>query len=247
MSSALGPIAAQAVKVRRSLQNVCQEVEKRRGDAAGAEGEARSLEGIEVDIGYLRDCLSRFNLWLASVGVFQKGTSSLDTRLTSQDLSAEILRLLRQLDDFIDERELELSFYRQAVDLPRVVCANSLQRPVGPIACGLLPDIGWDLDVLRISEADFRDDDSEDDASIPIFTPESSDSAEGAAGQMTASRDLSIQIHRASKRAKFARSSTERHYDIGPDMGHIRELYPRVQDDDSLVEKLAKSNAQRRQ
>ena len=129
--------------------------------------------------------------------------------------------------------------------------------PVEPIVRGLRRQITWDLGDLHVTNEDFSDDDSES-----VLTTDSDQDVEAVTGGlMTESKDLclsidqsvtsllrlSIHIHKASKRAKFARSSTAEHYEIGPDKSHVRDLFPYAADNDALVEKLAKANAQRRQ
>lgn len=58
---------------------------------------------------------------------------------------------------------------------------------------------------------------------------------------------LSIVIQRSSRRDKFARSSRERPYFTYFDTNHVREMFPYARDNVSLVGKLGKANAQRRQ
>lgn len=63
-------------------------------------------EGVDIDPQYLKDCLDRFNIWAGSLGVFQKGNASLDSRISSGSLAKEVLRLLKQLDCFTSERKV---------------------------------------------------------------------------------------------------------------------------------------------
>lgn len=60
---------------------------------------------------------------------------------------------------------------------------------------------------------------------------------------------LSIQVHRSSRKAKFAKSSVHEDYTIGPDISHVRDFFPHLDTTGniSLSEKLGKANAQRRQ
>jgi len=60
---------------------------------------------------------------------------------------------------------------------------------------------------------------------------------------------LSVHVHRSSRRAKFAKSSTDKHYAIGPDIGHVRDFFPHLDSTSNvaLAERLGKANAQRRQ
>lgn len=88
----------EASRTRRRLRELCLDTSKKL-----ASGEMP--EGVDVDDGYLSDCLDRFNIWAGSLGVFQKGEASLDSRLFSHVLVKEVIRLLRQLDGFISDRE----------------------------------------------------------------------------------------------------------------------------------------------
>jgi len=120
MDAALGPIATQAAKVRRKLQDLSLEVARRGQREAGSD----SLpHGVDIDADYLADCLVRFNVWVASIGVFQKGDASLDFRLSNEDLTREILRLLRQLGSLIGERTCAFAFavmvYRSGIRAER--------------------------------------------------------------------------------------------------------------------------------
>jgi hypothetical protein len=96
MNDTLGPIAIAASRTRRHLQNLCRE--------AADKSDGRLPKG--VDATYLgEECLDRFNIWVSSLGVFQKGEASLDQRIHGGYLAEEILRLLGQLDGFVLERE----------------------------------------------------------------------------------------------------------------------------------------------
>jgi hypothetical protein len=58
---------------------------------------------------------------------------------------------------------------------------------------------------------------------------------------------LSIVIQKSSRQAKFAKSSREKQYDSQFDVLHVKEIFPYVANNDTLVAKLGKANAQRRQ
>ncbi len=60
---------------------------------------------------------------------------------------------------------------------------------------------------------------------------------------------LSVHVHRSSRKAKFAKSSTDKHYAIGPDISHVRDFFPHLDTTGNLAlaERLGKANAQRRQ
>jgi hypothetical protein len=98
MATGPGPIMVEASKTRRRLRELCFDLGKKiaSGDVP---------EGVDADDAYLSDCLDRFNIWAGSLGVFQKGEASLDSRLSSHVLVKEVIRLLRQLDQFTSDRE----------------------------------------------------------------------------------------------------------------------------------------------
>ncbi len=60
---------------------------------------------------------------------------------------------------------------------------------------------------------------------------------------------LSVQVHSSSRKAKFAKSSINKNYAIGPDVSHVRDFFPHLDTtgDLALAERLGKANAQRRQ
>jgi hypothetical protein len=58
---------------------------------------------------------------------------------------------------------------------------------------------------------------------------------------------LSIFIRASTRRNKFAKSSAEKSYETQPDILHIRDLFPFASQNPTLVERLGKANAQRRQ
>ena len=98
MATGPGPIMVEASKTRRRLKELCFDICKK-----VASGDMP--EGVDADDAYLSDCLDRFNIWAGSLGVFQKGEASLDSRLSSHVLVKEVIRLLRQLDQFTSDRE----------------------------------------------------------------------------------------------------------------------------------------------
>ena len=98
MASNLGPIAVQASKTRRHLQELCLNITN------GIQSNSIP-EGVHVDAQSLTDCLGRFNIWVGSLGVFQNGEASLDFRISTEGLAQEVLRLLNQLYFYASERE----------------------------------------------------------------------------------------------------------------------------------------------
>lgn len=92
-------IMVEASKTRRQLRELCIDVAERI--------EAENLpEGVHADPQYLADCLDRFNIWAGTLGVFQQGDASLDSRLSNRSLVREVLRLLKQIDLFSSARKL---------------------------------------------------------------------------------------------------------------------------------------------
>ena len=98
MASCPGPIMVEASRTRRRLRELCLEVERRAA--------SRIIpEGVDADGSHLLDCLDRLNIWAGSLGVFQKGEASLDSRLANHILAREVIRLLKQLDQFVSDRK----------------------------------------------------------------------------------------------------------------------------------------------
>lgn len=54
-------------------------------------------------------------------------------------------------------------------------------------------------------------------------------------------------VSKSSRRAKFAKSSIDENYSVGPDINHVRDFFPHAARNEPLLEKLGKANAQRRQ
>ena len=59
---------------------------------------------------------------------------------------------------------------------------------------------------------------------------------------------LSVQVHSSTRKAKFAKSSINKNYAIGPDVSHVRDYFPHLEitGNLALAERLGKANAQRR-
>jgi hypothetical protein len=97
MASRVGPIGIEAASCKQLLRDLCQ-----RG--SGVNGESSSLpKGYDPKA--LGDLHDRFNVWAASLGALQKGHASLDSRISNDDLTCEVLRLLHQLKFFALERQ----------------------------------------------------------------------------------------------------------------------------------------------
>lgn len=120
----------------------------------------------------------------------------------------------------------------------------------------------WTGASLQVSPDEFSDlDDSSNDGSETILTP----NTEGDQGEMdefiTESKDLhfsvnlsitsllriSAQVHRSSRKAKFAKSSVDHEYSALPDISHVQDFFPFAAGNHALVGRLGKANAQRRQ
>ncbi|KAL2267919.1 hypothetical protein VTJ83DRAFT_5196 [Remersonia thermophila] len=229
------PIFAAASQTRRLLREL-------RGDAADKAQRGALPHGVEVDPIYLTDCLDRFNLWGGSLGVFQKGDASLDARLSNHVVAREVLRLLKQLDAVVSD-------LREIID-------------------GKREQSTWTrASLLHMAAEDFSDVSScSDDEPDVVCTPESN-LEDGQASDlndvMTESKDLhfsineavasllrlSAQVRKSSRKAKFAKSSVDENYAVGPDISHIREFFPHLDASRNvaLAERLGKANAQRRQ
>lgn len=54
-------------------------------------------------------------------------------------------------------------------------------------------------------------------------------------------------MSKSSRRAKFAKSSIDENYSVGPDINHVRDFFPHAAGNEPLLERLGKANAQRRQ
>ena len=119
----------------------------------------------------------------------------------------------------------------------------------------------WSEESLHISRKEFSDsEDVSDDDSDDILTPKSGESEEDD-NIITESGDLHlcinesitsllrllVQLHKSSRKAKFAKSSANSDYSTEPDISHVRDFFPYVAENDILAEKLDKANAQRRQ
>ena len=121
---------------------------------------------------------------------------------------------------------------------------------------------------LHLLADDFSDKLRSDEEQEPVMTPESSPEDEAQAKTnpdelITESRylhllvdeaitsllRLSVQIHKSSRKAKFAKSSVDKRYATGPDINHARDFFPHLDTSGNvaLAEMLGQANAQRRQ
>lgn len=240
-------IMVEASKTRRHLRELCVDVAERI--------EADNLpEGVHADAQYLAECLDRFNIWAGTLGVFQRGDASLDSRLSNHSLVREVLRLLKQVDLFSSTRKFTTpclsSFYSTLPSVKNIIDGSQTQKM-------------WTRASLHISHDEFAgsDDFSDDDESDVILTPETVEDQGDPNEVITESHDLhlsvnesitsllrlSIQVHKSSRKAKFARSSVDQEYSIVPDTSHVRDFFPWAAGNEPLVTRLGKANAQRRQ
>ncbi|KAI2638009.1 ankyrin repeat-containing domain protein [Hypomontagnella submonticulosa] len=221
-----GEIMIEASRTRRHLRELCAEI--------STKIDSGSLpDGVYADSNGLTDCIDRFNIWAGSLGVFQKGDASLDARLSNHLLLREVVRLLTQLDTF-------------SSDLRRIVNGSDEQRV-------------WTQSSLQIDPSEFSDfeDSSSDSEDERVLTPDSdglgeilSESKElyhSIEESITSLLRLSVLISKSSRKSKFARSSVDENYAVGPDVSHVRDFFPYAAENIPLVERLGKSNAQRRQ
>ncbi len=254
MAPSLGPIVVEASKARRHLRELCVEVVER--------VKADNIpEGVHADGQYLADCFDRFNIWAGSLGVFQKGDASLDSRLANHGLVREVLRLLNQLDLFTSERKwIVFPGYNH---IP-----SSTLSLVKTIIDGSQVQKTWTRASLHISRDEFDSDGLSDDDDCGGDGDSNGDLTTKTGGDqidpdevITESRDLhlsvnesitsllrlSIQVHKSSRKAKFARSSVDQEYSIEPDTNHVRDFFPFAAGNEALITRLGKANAQRRQ
>jgi hypothetical protein len=119
----------------------------------------------------------------------------------------------------------------------------------------------WTRLSLQMSRSEFSDSDDSSDNDAEVLTPTSDHDNGEDSGVVTESGELqllineavtsllrlSIQLHKSSQRAKFARLSATEDYSPEPDVSHVRDFFPWASSNGMLVEKLGKANAQRRQ
>ncbi|KAK3364662.1 ankyrin repeat-containing domain protein [Lasiosphaeria hispida] len=230
MASGPGPIMVEASRARRRLRELCLDMGRKITSGAVP-------QGVDADDSYLSSCLDRLNIWAGSLGVFQKGEASLDSRLSSHILVREVVRLLRQLNQLISDFQSILDGERtQAI---------------------------WTKGSTQICAAEFSDSDSllDDEEESALGLPDHVPEPDGSDDIVTESKDLqlsinesitgllrlSVQVHKSSSKSKFARSSLDQDYAVGPDISHVRDFFPHAAANDALVERLGKANAQRRQ
>ena len=102
IGSEAGPIGAEAAAAKRALSHITKEL--RRPEREQVEG----LTAIE-----LKDTNDRFNMWARSLGALQKGPASLDSRIAHDDIFDEVFRLLRQLNEYLSDRESRHDFLKR--------------------------------------------------------------------------------------------------------------------------------------
>ena len=241
MASEPGQIGIEASTAKRTINHIKVELQ--------LSGKER-IEGLSIF--NIKDVSDRFNVWARSLGALQKGSASLDFRIGHDDIFHEVLRLLRQLNDYLSDRKLDVTL---------VCCKNLiLPYPVMSIAKGERQQLSWSTESRKITADEFSDFElsSDDESSRPSSSiakdededttiTESSDLLLSANDSITGLMRLSIQIHRSSRKSKFARCLLEPEFNVAADKDHVRQLFPAAAYNDSLVTKLAKANAQRRQ
>ena len=89
-----GQIGREASTAKRAFRQIVQDLQ--RSGKQPIEG----LEGMDV-----LDSQDRFNVWARSLGALQRGQASLDYRIGHAEIFHEVLRLLRQLNEYLAERE----------------------------------------------------------------------------------------------------------------------------------------------
>ncbi|KAJ6036183.1 hypothetical protein N7540_000462 [Penicillium herquei] len=180
------------------------------------------LQGFSHD--EFADASARFRMWAENLGAFQKNKSSLDYRVRQSDLRIEILRLLKELrsslEIFTGERE-QVTWYEG--------------------------DDDSDEELSSSSTSDEQDDISPTPDKVPVLVTECSQRQVIIQDTIGSLLTLSILIYNSSRRNKFARSSREKEYDTRFDISHVAQCFPHASQNQALLEKLGKANAQRRQ
>ncbi|KAK0704394.1 hypothetical protein B0H67DRAFT_557217 [Lasiosphaeris hirsuta] len=231
----------EASRARRRLRELCLDMGRKKTSGAVP-------EGVDADDSYLSSCLDRLNIWAGSLGVFQKGEASLDSRLSSHMLVKEVVRLLRQLNQLISDFQSILDGERTQA----VWARGSMQICAAEFS---------DSDVLTDDEEEEEEEEEEKEEESASRAPEHMPESDGSDDMMTESKDLqlsinesitgllrlSVQVHKSSSKSKFAKSSLDQDYAVGPDISHVRDFFPHAAANDALVERLGKANAQRRQ
>ncbi|KAI0451144.1 ankyrin repeat-containing domain protein [Xylaria acuta] len=172
----------------------------------------------------LTDYADRFNTWAGSLGVFQKGESSLDARLSNHYVSHGVVGLLKQLGHFIS-------------DLRGIVNGSREQRV-------------WTASSLRINADEFSDSDEFSSDSDEVEEALASTSGGGRVKDeafyeskelhlsivesTTSLLRLSVLISKSARRTKFAKSSTVENYSVEPDINHVQDSFPHASKNPSL-------------
>ncbi|KAI1327596.1 ankyrin repeat-containing domain protein [Xylariaceae sp. FL0255] len=230
MASAPDEILVEAAKARRQLKDLClQNTQKLNSDDIP--------NGVELDSQGLTEYVHRFNIWASSLGVFQKGDASLDSRLSNHRMSREITRLLKQLHVFTSE-------------LIEIVKGSRQQRVWTSSAPRIEPE-----DLSDYNEMSSDSDDTEvilippsgERSSDDQFLSESRELYLSIDESITSLLRLSVLVSKSSRKSKFARSSNAGNYSISPDINHVLDLFPCASNKPFLLDRLAKANAQRRQ
>ena len=94
MESGPGQIGVQAAAAKSALNHIARELGR---------PEREHIEGLTAI--ELKDINERFTMWARSLGALQKGPASLDSRIAHDDIFNEVLRLLRQLNEYLSDRK----------------------------------------------------------------------------------------------------------------------------------------------
>ncbi|KAF8421821.1 ankyrin repeat-containing domain protein [Tirmania nivea] len=202
------------------------------------------LSDLDVSSEVLRDTWARFNVWTSNIGALQRGRASLDYRLRHADVKEEVLRLLRHL--------------------------NSTLSQLLDIISGVRQQEAWYStdEIFDFCAGDFSDMDSDEEDSSGVLQesprlPSTSVSGVGSEPQrMTESNELALAmgealrglfqlsmfIHKSTRRNKFASFSADRgETETQIDIRHVQDRFPFAKNNAELIDRLGKANTRRRQ
>lgn len=224
------------------LRDLCQ--------LSGANGQSSRLpEGYDPKA--MRDLYERFIVWAASLGALQKGHASLDSRISDDDLTSEVLRLLRRLKFFASECLYPLECrYCGLIWLVSPILDGSREQltwvsePLSatPSSTECFGDLG-DGSLLDYSS---DGDDNHAESTKAEVVNESNDICMSIDVAITSLMRLSMQVHLSTKRGKFARCPLTSTHDVEPDINHMREIFPWASSNQPFVRKMGRANSQRR-
>ncbi|KAI9790139.1 MAG: hypothetical protein M1816_005339 [Peltula sp. TS41687] len=217
-------IADLSFQCKQKFMSLKREISMRSG--------SNSQDGDRFPEGFISednlDSFARFRVWIGNIGALQRNKSSLDYRIRHSEVRDEVVRLLTQLLSAL-------------TDLKSLVAREREQQTW--YTSDLISSDDTEND-SNASESEFELDTSDGD---PVLMTESSQLGLIISDVIGSLFKLSIIIQKSSRQAKFVKSSREKPYDTRFDVLHVQECFPFAASNSSLVEKLGKANAQRRQ